>query len=143
MKKIIKLTKMKKILLISLSVFLLALPVFVLAATYVPGQAGTMVNASVVPAAAQKMQGFMTKMQSGTLSSQEQREMYGIMTQGLGMAVSEMPGQFHYKIMGDKAFGDLHKWFGLMVIFTIGLVWVVLLLLIWVLWHQVKKHKHH
>ena len=38
--------------------------------------------------------------------------------------------------------GNMGAWIGLMFVLTVMMVWAVLLLLIAVLWHHLKKHKH-
>lgn len=96
----------------------------------------------------QQMQAYMAQLAQGTLSSQDQMAMATLMQPTPGnftMAIGGTQGNMGYRVMAGKP-GLGHSgqaaWFGLMFIFTVMMVWVVLLLLIGVLWHHLKKHKH-
>jgi cbb3-type cytochrome oxidase subunit 3 len=64
----------------------------------------------------------------------------------------EESGNMMYSKGGCSSFGvastdhrmmphSMHGWFALMFVITVAMVWVILLLLIGILWHMLKKHR--
>lgn len=147
----------KTLLALGLSAGLLLAPVMVLGVAVAPGAgagvvAGTSDNnsATALQETVQKMQGYMAKMQAGSLTADEQKDLYKSMTQPAKMmGVSAMPSAFNYKVMSGQPGammmygrdGDI-KSFALIFIITVALVWGVLLLLVLVLLKWLKKSKH-
>lgn len=97
-----------------------------MAVAYAPGEAPEGVSVTGMPISGQKVLG----------------------QQGNMMWAQGAPGEFNIKAMpmGGMAYkhfgGNMHAWLGLMLVLTVMMVWVALLLLIAVLWHHLKKHKH-
>jgi hypothetical protein len=123
---------------ISLSAGLLLFAGTALAAAYAPatGTSGTMMM----------NQGAQPSMMMGAASGKLMMPCPMMMQQdtGTNMMYRTFPcGQPNYGNYPIMSYGHQAEWLGLMFIFTVMLVWVVLLLLIAVLWHHLKKHKHN
>jgi hypothetical protein len=99
----------------------------------------------------QQLQAYMTQMGQGSLSAQNQMALYK-MLQGMTPVSGNVA---YYGTSANRAlmlpqsagsgvlgYSTGQAWLSLMSIITTILVWVVLLLLIAVLWHWLKKHKH-
>lgn len=164
---------MKRLLLgVGLSAGLLLLASQALAAAYVPtGQSNSAVtqqnpgtNAMAQSQLnAQRMQDYstyVTALQQGTLTADQQKALYQLMslnswqapaqagmmtTAGQGNVMYRsagmmLPPVFTYGMSGQSTQAS---WFGLMFILTVAMVWVALLLLIAFLFKMLKKHKAH
>ena len=143
--------KLKKVLFgVGVSVAMALVASQALAVAFAPGVMG---NFDAMQQQSQQMQAYMAQLAQGTLSPQDQMNMARLMQTRPGtftMAIAGEQGDMGYKVMAGNAgvfmargHGNQAAWFALMFIFTVMMVWVVLLLLIGVLWHQLKKHKHH
>lgn len=88
----------------------------------------------------QQMQGYLAQMQQGSLTPQNQMALY----QMLQAQRSGMLSYYGPPANGLSAFSysPYQAWLGLVSVITTVLVWAVLLLLISVLWHLRRKHKH-
>lgn len=91
------------------------------------------------------MKMYVQNLQQGSLSPAQQMEFYKMMQGQMGVM---QPSAMNYQYMASPSlaisnYNRQAAWVGLMIVMTVILVWVVLLLLIALLWHQVKKHKHH
>jgi hypothetical protein len=99
----------------------------------------------------QQLQTYLSQMGQGSLSAQNQIALYKMMQQttpvsgnvmyyGTPAARSGILSQTAGSVVLGYSTGQ--AWLSLMSIITTILVWVALLLLIAVLWHWLKKHKH-
>lgn len=61
-------------------------------------------------------------------------------TAGLRMLQNSCDTMFFNRKVGGHS-SNMHAWFALMFVLTVMMVWAVLLLLIGVLWHMLKKHR--
>ncbi len=124
----------------------------------VTGTAEATPTTQALPANFEKVRAMMEKLQAGTLTADEQKDLYGAMTQPQKMMTlkSTASGNVDYQVfkgapgsMMSQGFANNYgyegprAWFGLMLVISVALVWVVLMLLIGVLWHHMRKHKHN
>jgi hypothetical protein len=139
--------KMKKVIVSILAALglLVATPVLAATTAPVPSPTGTtmMINGS---AAISGQSGMMTQ-QNGTrviMSCPMMDQNYGAQDYGTtNMMYKQNPCSGMYtNYMAHNGYGrNMVGWLGLMFVMTVLLVWVVLLLLIGVLWHMLKKHR--
>ncbi|MBI5530035.1 MAG: hypothetical protein HY918_00855 [Candidatus Doudnabacteria bacterium] len=100
---------------------------------------------------AQKIEGYMEKLQNGQLTSDEQKDMYGLIKPSYPVMTftSSVPAlrnqQYGFNMMSAAPFGMMsgygHQfvWYSLMCVITVVLVWVALLLTIAMLYKKIKQ----
>jgi hypothetical protein len=135
-----------------------------LAAAYAPGTmmnntqsgttiTGTMPNAQVWQQDSQQLQAYKNKLVQGTLTPQDQMAMYQLLESMNSMniaggaslnnvAYTSLPTQLTGGSMMASYANERVVWMGLVSIITTILIWIVLIQLIFVLYHWLKKHKH-
>jgi hypothetical protein len=121
----------------------------VLAVAYAPGDAPSMSAPTQFQTPVQPPSEFMSGLEQGSLTSQQQQQLYQMIASSGGqyaMALNPLSGNLRYQLAfpgSGMAFpqNNFIKWFQLMFVITIILVWVFLLLSIAVLFNWIKKHK--